>query len=44
MGLLIRSAMTGFAMLASSNLSHIGLKANPDAALFAPCGTKMPNI
>ena len=44
MGLQIRSAMMGFAMLESCKVRHKRPKANPDAPIFALRGTNMPNI
>jgi hypothetical protein len=44
MGLMIRSAMMGFAMLVPFKVRHKRPKANPDARIIALRGTNMPNI
>ncbi len=44
MGLLIRSAMMGYAMLEPCKVRHKRSKANPNAPIFAFRGINMPNI
>jgi hypothetical protein len=44
MGLVIRSAMMGVAMLEPNKVRHKRSKANPDGSILALSGINMPNI